>query len=106
MKLQLQTIASLALLSNRAIAQLLSSNTANLIAWKSYGDIVKDIFTARQPLEIGTDHLFITPPTTVFIRGGSPCPEAVTNFDLFDCADSLQKPGDPLLDFAWQKLFQ
>jgi hypothetical protein len=51
MKLQLQTLAYLTLLSNPALAQLLSANTTQLIAWKSYGEIIRQLFTAAQPLE-------------------------------------------------------
>jgi len=105
MKLQLHTLAYLTPLSNPALAQLLSANTAQLIAWKSYGEIIRQLFTAGQSLETGVDYLFTTPPSAVAIRGGSPCPEAVTTFDLYDCADSLQKPGDPLLDLLGRSYF-
>jgi hypothetical protein len=65
----------------------------------------KQLFTARQLLETGVDYPFVTPPSTVAMRGGSPCPEAVTNFYLYDCADSLQKPGDALLDLLSRSYF-
>jgi hypothetical protein len=91
MKLQLHTLAYLTLLSNPALAQLLSANTAQLIAWKSYGEIIRQLFTAGQSLEAGVDYLFATPPSAVAIRGGSPCPEAVTTFDLCEIAQTRCK---------------
>ena len=105
MKLPLRNLALLAILFSPVFPQLLSTNTAQLIAWKTYGEIIRQLFTAGQSLETGVDYMFVAPPTSVSIRGGSPCPEAVTNFDLFDCADSLQKPGNPLLDFLGRSYF-
>jgi hypothetical protein len=56
-------------------------------------------------LRQGVDFLFVTPPTTTTIRGGSPCPAAVTNEDLFPVANSLQNPGEPLLDVQGREYF-
>jgi hypothetical protein len=97
MKLQLQNLASLAILFNPASAQLISYNDATLIACNAYSNITRQRMTAGQPLKPRVDYIFVTPPTTASIRGGSPCPEAVTNHELSDCADSLQKPGELLI---------
>lgn len=59
-----------------------NSEEASLIAWKAYGDLIKNYITANQPLTPGTDFVYVTPPTSNFVRGGTPCPESVTNFEL------------------------
>lgn len=51
---------------------------------------------AGQPLTQGKDFVFVLPPTSAAVRGGTPCPEAVTNNDLFLLADPLQ--SGPMLD--------
>ncbi|KAG9246859.1 hypothetical protein BJ878DRAFT_532959 [Calycina marina] len=79
---------------------LLSFEDASRIAWRAYGNMVEQVMTAGQPLVKGKDFLFVTPPSTVAIRGGAPCPEAVTNNELFPFADSLQAGDSPLLDMA------
>jgi len=79
---------------------LLSFEDASRIAWRSYGSMVEQTILAGQPLVKGRDFVFITPPSTVAIRGGTPCPEAVTNNELFPFADSLQRTDDPFLDLA------
>jgi hypothetical protein len=98
MKLQLQNLASLAILFKPASAQLISYNDATLIAWNAYSNIIRQWVTAGQPLKPGVDYIFVTPPTASSIRGGSPCPEAVTNHELSDCTDSLQKLGELLIN--------
>jgi hypothetical protein len=47
-----------------------------------------------------TSYIYVTPPSLSAIRGGSPVPFAVQNFDLFQFADSLQNINEPLLNPA------
>ncbi|KAF2271443.1 uncharacterized protein EI97DRAFT_270258 [Westerdykella ornata] len=75
-----------------------NSEEASLIAWKAYGDLIKNYITANQPLTPGTDFIYVTPLTSTFVRGGTPCPESVTNFELYQFADRLQNSASPLLD--------
>jgi hypothetical protein len=75
---------------------LLSYEDAQGIAWRSYGSFVTQFMTGGQPIRPGIDYVFVNPPTTAAVRGGTPCPEAVTNNDLFSFADALQ--SGPLLD--------
>ena len=79
-------------------AVVLPDAEARLIAWRAYGDFVRDQLTAGVPLTEGTDFIYVTPPNLAAIRGGTPCPASVTNFDLFDVVDSLQNISVPLLD--------
>src|SRR3982074_1349676 len=98
MNLQLQHLISLAILANSALDQFLSYEDATLLAWNSYGNVIRQYIVAGQTLKRGVYVLFVTPPTTASIRAGSPCPEAVTNHELFAFADSLQTIGEPLMD--------
>lgn len=77
-------------------AQFIPESEARLIAWRAYGDFVKTSLTASVPLVPGKDYLFITPPNMAAIRGGTPVPDAVTNFDLYPFADGLQNIDEPL----------
>jgi len=76
----------------------LSSNDATLLAWRAYGNFVTDYLTAGLGLVRGTDYVYVTPPSSSAVRGGSPVPFAVQNYDLFQFADALQKPNEPLLN--------
>ncbi|KAL2060853.1 hypothetical protein VTL71DRAFT_8905 [Oculimacula yallundae] len=79
-------------------AQALSDAEARLIAWRAYGNFVTDMLTAGQPLVPGKDFIYVNPPNQAAVRGGTPCPQSVTNFDLFSVADGLQTTGEPLMD--------
>jgi hypothetical protein len=105
MQLQLHHLAPLAIIFSHALAQPLSYNDATLIAWNAYGNIIRQYITAGQALKASADYIFVMPPTIASIRGGSPCPEAVTNHELFDCADSLQMPGEPLINLDGRSYF-
>ena len=84
----------------------LSSNDATLLAWRAYGKFVTDYLTAGQGLIKGKDYVYVTPPSSSAVRGGSPVPFAVQNFDLFTFADALQKPNEPLLNPAGPSYIQ
>lgn len=79
-------------------AQFVKESEARLVAWRAYGDFVGQLLTAGQPITKGRDFVYVTPPNLAAIRGGTPVPESVTNFDLFSFADGLQKQSEPLLD--------
>ena len=79
-------------------AQFLSEADARLLAWRAYGNFVSQSLTAGVPLSLGKDFIYVTPPNLAAVRGGTPCPESVTNYDLFGLADGLQNISEPLLD--------
>ncbi|KAG4429228.1 hypothetical protein IFR05_015289 [Cadophora sp. M221] len=83
---------------NAINAQALPDAEARLIAWRAYGSFVSDMLTAGQPLVPGKDFIYVNPPNQAAVRGGSPCPQSVTNFDLFSLADGLQTVSEPLMD--------
>ncbi|KAF2467261.1 uncharacterized protein BDR25DRAFT_376172 [Lindgomyces ingoldianus] len=85
------------LLSFSASALAITSEEASLIAWKAYGQIMSQFITANAPLTKGTDFIYVTPPTSNFVRGGTPCPESVTNMELYNLVDPLQNSSSPLL---------
>jgi hypothetical protein len=70
------------LLSLSPVALAVDSEEASLIAWRAYGDLIKTYITANQPLTSGQDFIYVTPPTSNFVRGGTVCPESVTNYEL------------------------
>ncbi|KAH8595520.1 hypothetical protein B0O99DRAFT_671946 [Bisporella sp. PMI_857] len=96
--MQLKFSILLRLLSLRAVAGQLTSNDATLLAWRAYGNFVTDYLTAGQGLVKGVDYVYVTPPSSSAVRGGSPVPFAVQNNDLFQFANALQKPDEPLLN--------
>ena len=79
---------------------LLPFEEASLLAWRAYGTFVQQTMTAGVPLTKGKDFVFVTPPSTVAIRGGTVVPEAVTNNELYPFADSLQAIDNPIYDLA------
>ena len=79
-------------------AQFVKESEARLVAWRAYADFVSQLLTAGQPLMKGKDFIYVTPPNLAAVRGGTPVPESVTNFDLFSLADGLQFLNEPLLD--------
>lgn len=79
-------------------AQFLPEADARLLAWRAYGNFVSQSLTAGVPLTLGKDFVYVTPPNLAAVRGGTPCPESVTNYDLFGLADGLQNISEPLLD--------
>ncbi|KAH7312843.1 hypothetical protein BKA65DRAFT_467072 [Rhexocercosporidium sp. MPI-PUGE-AT-0058] len=83
---------------NLTNGQALPDAEARLIAWRAYGNFVTDMLTAGQPIVPGKDSIYVNPPNQAAVRGGSPCPQSVTNFDLFSLADGLQTAGEPLMD--------
>ncbi|KAF2747647.1 hypothetical protein M011DRAFT_477265 [Sporormia fimetaria CBS 119925] len=85
------------ILSLSAAALAVDNEEASLVAWKAYGDIIKSFLTGGQPITKGQDFIYIAPPTSVFVRGGTVCPESVTNFELYNVADRLQNSSSPLL---------
>ncbi|ORY05263.1 hypothetical protein BCR34DRAFT_46230 [Clohesyomyces aquaticus] len=85
------------LLSFSTSAFAITSDEASLIAWKAYGQMMSQFITANNPLQQGTDFVYVTPPTSNFVRGGTPCPESVTNAELFNVVDPLQNSSSPLL---------
>lgn len=85
-------------LSKPLLAQFVPESEARLVAWRAYGDFISQMLTAGQPLVKGRDLIFVTPPNLAAVRGGTPVPESVTNFDLFQLADGLQSQSEPLLD--------
>ena len=93
-------VAFLPLLKALEAQSLLSFEDASRIAWRAYGSMVEQTILAGQSLVKGRDFVFVTPPSTVAIRGGTPCPAAVTNNELYPFADSLQRNDDPFLDLA------
>jgi len=62
-------------------AVAITSDEANLIAWKAYGDAIGKFITAGQPLSPGQDFIYVAPPTSNFVRGGTPVPGSITNFE-------------------------
>jgi hypothetical protein len=98
MKNFIHSLFHLTALVSSARGGYISANDATLLAWRAYGDFVADYLTAGVGLKQGTDYVYVTPPSLSAIRGGSPVPFAVQNFDLFDFADSLQKGNEPLLN--------
>ncbi|KAH8590606.1 hypothetical protein B0O99DRAFT_691392 [Bisporella sp. PMI_857] len=99
-------VAFLPLIRALEAQTLLSYEDASLIAWRAYGTMVSQYITAGQPLKKGTDFIFVTPPSTIAVRGGTPVPEAITNNDLWPFADSLQLNNDPLFDVAGMSYIQ
>lgn len=87
----------LQLISLSATALAVDSEEASLIAWKAYGSLIQQYITANVPLTPGVDFIYVTPPTSSFVRGGTPVPESVTNFELFNTVDPLQNASNPLL---------
>jgi hypothetical protein len=83
-------------LSTSALA-VITSEDASLIAWRGYGSLISQYLTANTPVTKGTDFIYVTPPTSNFVRGGTPCPESVTNFELHSVVDPLQSVESPLL---------
>ncbi|EPE31455.1 hypothetical protein GLAREA_12758 [Glarea lozoyensis ATCC 20868] len=81
-------------------AQFIPEADARLLAWRAYGTFVQQQLTAGVPLSPGKDFIYVTPPNLAAVRGGTPCPDSVTNFDLFSLADGLQNVNEPLLDNA------
>ncbi len=98
MKHSIQQASVLLALANLLNAQALPDSEARLIAWRAYGNFVTDLLTAGQPLTPGKDFVYVNPPNLAAVRGGSPCPQSVTNFDLFGVADGLQTISEPLMD--------
>ncbi|KAF4633327.1 hypothetical protein G7Y89_g4788 [Cudoniella acicularis] len=78
--------------------QFVPESEARLQAWRAYGTFVGQQLTAGVPLTQGKDFIYVTPPNLAAVRGGTPCPDSVTNFDLFALADGLQNISAPLLD--------
>ena len=79
-------------------AQFVPESEARLVAWRAYGNFVGSLLTAGQPLTKGRDFVYVTPPNLAAVRGGTPVPESVTNYDLYYLADGLQNQSEPLLD--------
>ncbi|RDL35699.1 Uncharacterized protein BP5553_06311 [Venustampulla echinocandica] len=79
-------------------AQFVPEAEARLQAWRAYGTFVSQQLTAGVPMVPGKDFIYVTPPNMAAVRGGTPCPDSVTNFDLFALADGLQTVSQPLLD--------
>jgi len=94
----LQYLSLLASLIKIGNSQALDATSATLLAWRTYGEFVQQYLTAGAPLTPGVDFIYVTPPSLSSIRGGSPVPYAVQNFDLFTFADSLQNKTVPLLN--------
>ncbi|KAI3574022.1 hypothetical protein IWW34DRAFT_885007 [Fusarium oxysporum f. sp. albedinis] len=70
---------------------------ADALIWRAYGEMVKNFFLAgSNGLQEGLDYIYVCPPTEHGIRGGSPIPDAVTNFNISTFADSLQRADSPL----------
>jgi hypothetical protein len=84
MKHFIHTVPLVTLFIKSFHAQNLPDSEARLIAWCAYGTFVSDLLTTGVPLKPGTD---FTHPNQAAVRGGTPCPESVTNFDLFSIAD-------------------
>ncbi|CZR62182.1 uncharacterized protein PAC_12079 [Phialocephala subalpina] len=55
------------------------------------------MLTAGVPLTPGKDFIYVTPPNSAAVRGGTPCPDSVHNFDLLSIADGLQNISEPLM---------
>lgn len=87
----------LQLASLSATALAVDSEEASLIGWRAYGSFIQQYITAGVPLTPGVDFVYVTPPTSNFVRGGTPVPESVTNWELFSTVDPLQNASNPLL---------
>lgn len=81
-------------------AQFLSEPEARLQAWRAYGSFVQQSITAGVALTPGKDMVYITPPNFATVRGGTPCPDEITNYELFSLVDRLQNGSEPLLDLT------
>lgn len=92
------SITILFFLTKQLQAQFVPESEARLVAWRAYGDFVSQLLTAGQPIVKGRDLVYVTPPNLAAVRGGTPVPESVTNFDLFPLASALQNQSEPLLD--------
>jgi hypothetical protein len=93
-----KSLTILLLLIKELKAQFVPESEARLVAWRAYGDVVSQLLTAGQPIVKGRDLVYVTPPNLAAVRGGTPVPESVTNFDLFSLANALQNQSEPLLD--------
>ena len=69
---------------------------AELLVWRAYAHHVQRMLLADNRPVFGQDYVFVLPPTQHCVRGGRPCPDTVTNYQVFDVADSLQEPDSPL----------
>ena len=93
-----KSFAILLFLCKELQAQFVPESEARLAAWRAYSDFVSQPLTAGQPIVKGRDLVYVTPPNLAAVRGGTPVPESLTNFDLFSLADELQNQSEPSLD--------
>jgi len=66
------------------------------LIYRSYGQFVKQLLLGPNTLQQGLDYIYVCPPTEHGIRGGRPVPDSVTNYNIFEFADSLQRADSPL----------
>lgn len=63
--------------------------------WRGYANLVKRLLVGPSDLANGLDYIYVCPPTERAVRGGRAIPDAVTNFNIFSAADSLQRTDSP-----------
>lgn len=98
MKIQCSKLVLLGQLATLVPAQILSDAQARLAAWRVYGTFIEDMLTAGVLLTPGKDFIYVLPPNVAAVRGGTPCPQAVTNAELFSLANSMQNIAEPLMN--------
>ena len=70
------------------------------LLWQAYGQFVQRELIGTGKLTPGTDYIYVCPPTESAIRGGKPFPDAVTDWDVYGIADSLQHIDQPAFSIA------
>lgn len=64
--------------------------------WRAYGQFVRNLLLGPNTPAPGIDYLYVLAPTEFGLRGGRPIPDAVTNFNVTNFANSLQTIDSPL----------
>lgn len=64
--------------------------------WRAYGQFVRNLLLGPNTPAPGIDFLYPLAPTEFGLRGGRPIPDAVTNFNVTNFANSLQTTDSPL----------
>lgn len=79
-----------------ALLHAVRAEDPSMLSWRAYGQIVNQWLTGGAGIRPGIDYVFVTPPTTSTLQGGSPFPDAYTNARLYDLADIMQLPDAPI----------
>ncbi|KAI9771081.1 MAG: hypothetical protein M1840_002432 [Geoglossum simile] len=74
--------------------------------WRAYGQFVKNIILGPNKPTEGLDYLYVLTPTEYGLRGGRPIPDSVTNWNVNNFANSLQRTDSPLFSTAGLGYFE